>query len=100
MFTGIVQAVGRIEALHPHRVAAGLRPGTPDRGPYLGAVPGWRGLWSATGHFRSGLILAPITGQIIADLIIRGATTWDIARIAPGREITDGKPMVEDPSGA
>ncbi len=77
-----------------------LRPGTPDRGPYLGAVPGWRGLWSATGHFRSGLILAPLTGQIITDLIVRGSTPWDIARLAPGREITNGKPMVEDPSGA
>lgn len=82
------------------RTWAGLRPGTPDRGPYIGAVQGWRGLWSATGHFRSGLILAPITGQIMADLIIRGQTQWDIARIAPGREITKGKPMVEDPSGA
>jgi glycine oxidase len=82
------------------RTWAGLRPGTPDRGPYLGAVPGWRGLWSASGHFRSGLILAPITGQIMADLIVRGSTPWDIARIAPGREVTAGKPMVEDPSGA
>lgn len=82
------------------RTWAGLRPGTPDRGPYIGAVPGWRGLWSATGHFRSGLILAPITGQIMADLIIRGQTPWDISRLAPGREITKGKPMVEDPSGA
>lgn len=82
------------------RTWAGLRPGTPDRGPYIGPVPGWRGLWSAAGHFRSGLILAPITGQIMADLIIRGQTPWDIGRLAPGREITKGKPMVEDPSGA
>lgn len=82
------------------RTWAGLRPGTPDRGPYLGAVPGWRGLWSATGHFRSGLILAPLTGEIITDLIVRGSTPWDIARLAPGRDVSDGKPMVEDPSGA
>ncbi|GMV98050.1 MAG: glycine oxidase ThiO [Phycisphaerae bacterium] len=79
---------------------AGLRPGTPDRGPYLGPVPGWSGLWSATGHFRSGLILAPITAVIISELIRTGRTQYDIARLAPGREVSRAKPMVEDPSGA
>ncbi|GMU20231.1 MAG: glycine oxidase ThiO [Phycisphaerae bacterium] len=68
---------------------SGLRPGTPDRGPYIGKVPGWEGLWSATGHFRSGLILAPITAEIMADLIIRGTTPWDLGRLAPGREVKE-----------
>lgn len=82
------------------RTWAGLRPGTPDRGPYIGAVPGWRGLWSATGHFRSGLILAPITSEIVSELIRTGRTRWDISRLTVGREATRGTPMVEDPSGA
>ncbi len=71
------------------RTWAGLRPGTPDNWPYIGAVPGIDGLWAATGHFRSGLTLAPITAQIVADLIVRDETEYDLARTAPGREIEE-----------
>jgi glycine oxidase len=49
---------------------AGLRPGTPDHLPYLGSVPGWDGLYVATGHGRKGLILAPITGDLMTRLIL------------------------------
>jgi glycine oxidase len=49
---------------------AGLRPGTPDHFPYLGPVPGWDGLYAATGHGRKGLVLAPITGELTARLIL------------------------------
>jgi glycine oxidase len=45
--------------------AAGLRPGTPDNGPIVGesAVPG---LWWATGHWRNGILLAPLTAEALA----------------------------------
>ncbi|HMB03788.1 MAG TPA: glycine oxidase ThiO [Isosphaeraceae bacterium] len=52
------------------RAWAGLRPGTPDLLPYLGPVPGWEGLFAATGHGRKGIILAPITGELMARLIL------------------------------
>jgi glycine oxidase len=47
---------------------AGLRPGTPDNAPVLGPsqLPG---LVLATGHFRSGVLLAPVTADIIADYL-------------------------------
>src|SRR6202040_1293686 len=47
---------------------AGLRPGTPDALPILGATatPGY---YVATGHFRDGILLAPITARIMADVI-------------------------------
>ncbi|MBI2931505.1 MAG: FAD-dependent oxidoreductase [Planctomycetes bacterium] len=48
---------------------AGLRPATPDRLPYLGRPPDLSGLVLATGHFRNGILLAPITAALIADLI-------------------------------
>lgn len=48
---------------------AGLRPGSPDDAPMLGRVPGWEGLLVATGHYRNGILLSPITGRLIADLI-------------------------------
>ena len=47
---------------------AGLRPGTPDGLPILGASP-VRGLFFAAGHYRNGILLAPITARRLADLL-------------------------------
>ncbi len=70
---------------------AGLRPGTPDGRPYLGPVPGRRNLWAATGHFRTGLTLAPVTAAIITDRILYGRCRYDLTRCAPGRH--RGRPL-------
>lgn len=48
---------------------AGFRPGTPDGLPILGRDPDVRGLCYATGHFRNGILLAPVTARCVADLI-------------------------------
>ncbi|HUF51184.1 MAG TPA: glycine oxidase ThiO [Longimicrobiales bacterium] len=48
---------------------AGFRPATPDGFPILGADPHVDGLIYATGHFRNGILLAPITAECIADII-------------------------------
>ncbi|MCI0822524.1 MAG: glycine oxidase ThiO [Chloroflexi bacterium] len=48
---------------------AGLRPGSPDDAPMMGPVPGWDGLLVATGHYRNGILLSPITGKLIADYV-------------------------------
>jgi glycine oxidase len=50
---------------------AGLRPATPDNAPVLGpgAVPG---LQLATGHYRNGILLAPITGEVLAESLTTG----------------------------
>lgn len=45
---------------------AGLRPGSPDGRPLIGPAPGLRGLWVATGHTRNGILLAPVTAQLVA----------------------------------
>ncbi len=50
---------------------AGLRPGTADRLPYLGAIPGVENGFIAAGHFRSGLQLSPATAVVMAQ-VIRG----------------------------
>lgn len=51
---------------------AGLRPGTPDSLPILGADPDWPELVYATGHFRNGVLLAPLTAELIAEAVVRG----------------------------
>jgi len=63
---------------------AGLRPGTPDALPILGATstPGY---YVATGHFRDGILLAPITAQVMADVITGVAPAHDLAAFAPAR---------------
>src|SRR2546430_9882223 len=50
------------------RTWAGLRPATPDGRPILGREPEVERLWYATGHGRSGILLAALTGEITADL--------------------------------
>ena len=51
---------------------AGLRPATPDELPVIGPDPKVPGLIHASGHYRNGVLLAPITAKLIGDLIIEG----------------------------
>ncbi len=64
---------------------AGLRPGTHDDLPYLGPLPAYPGIWAATGHFRDGILLTPITAQLIANLILGRSPGLEIAAFAPSR---------------
>jgi glycine oxidase len=48
---------------------AGFRPMTPDGLPILGQDPSLAGLYYATGHFRNGILLAPVTAAALADLV-------------------------------
>jgi len=63
---------------------AGLRPGSPDNLPILGATqtPGY---FVATGHFRDGILLAPITAQVMAQLITGATPEYDISPFSPAR---------------
>ncbi|HKF20551.1 MAG TPA: glycine oxidase ThiO [Candidatus Angelobacter sp.] len=63
---------------------AGLRPGSPDDLPLLGATA-TPGLFLATGHFRNGILLAPVSARIIADLATGKPTTPDISVFSPLR---------------
>jgi glycine oxidase len=63
---------------------AGLRPGTPDLRPYLGATP-VEGYYVAAGHYRNGILLTPVTALAIAQLILEGRSAIDLAAFAPAR---------------
>jgi glycine oxidase len=63
---------------------AGFRPRAPDGLPVLG--PGEiGGLFYATGHYRNGILLAPITGNVIADAIVDGVVPQSIQAFSPNR---------------
>jgi glycine oxidase len=63
---------------------AGLRPGTPDSLPILGATP-TPGYYVATGHFRDGILLAPLTAQVMADVISGTDPGFDLTPFSPTR---------------
>jgi len=49
---------------------AGLRPGSPEGIPFIGEVPEHPGLWLNCGHYRNGLVLAPASCRLLADLML------------------------------
>lgn len=63
---------------------AGLRPGTPDSLPILGPTP-TPGYYVATGHFRDGILLAPITALVMARVIAGKAPDYDLNAFSPAR---------------
>ncbi|PUB31283.1 glycine oxidase [Pseudomonas sp. GV105] len=66
---------------------AGLRPGSPEGIPYIGPVPGFNGLWLNCGHYRNGLVLAPASCQLFADLLLGHTPIIDPAPYAPAGRI-------------
>lgn len=63
---------------------AGLRPGSPDNAPILGATE-VEGLIVATGHYRNGILLTPVTADAIAELVVDGKAPDVIAPFGPSR---------------
>ena len=66
-------------------VRAGLRPVTRDELPVIGARAGEPGLVYATGHYRNGALLAPITAQIVADAVLEGRFHPALEALGPDR---------------
>jgi len=66
-------------------VRVGLRPGTPDDLPVLGRSPTMPNLVYATGHYRSGILLAPVTARLVADLVLDGREDPLLGAVSPGR---------------
>jgi glycine oxidase len=65
-------------------VCTGLRPGSPDNAPLIGES-GTDGLVLATGHYRNGVLLAPVTADAVAGLIVDGRLPDAVAPFVPGR---------------
>lgn len=78
------------------RIWSGLRPAAPDGRPYIGPVASIGGLYVATGHFRSGLTLAPITADVITELIKGDTVECDLTAFVPGRPFQSDSAAQED----
>ena len=67
---------------------AGLRPGTPDGLPILGATS-TQGYFVAAGHFRDGILLAPVTARLMGQAISGEKSALDISRFSPQRFLAE-----------
>jgi glycine oxidase len=64
---------------------AGLRPRAADDLPVIGACAEIEGIWYATGHYRNGILLAPITGELIARAIVDKVVPPVLSTFSPDR---------------
>ncbi|MBB5491724.1 FAD-dependent oxidoreductase [Nocardiopsis metallicus] len=78
------ELVPGVSELEITETCVGLRPGSPDNEPLLGPtrVPG---LHLAAGHFRHGVLLAPVTGEVMAEALVTGALPSHARRFAADR---------------
>ena len=67
------------------RAWAGLRPRLPDGLPAIGRFADIPNLVVATGHYRSGILLGPLTGELIADLILDKEPPFPLQAFSPDR---------------
>jgi glycine oxidase len=68
LLNGALRAAPALDDFSVSEQWAGLRPATPDGLPYIGRTA-LDGLYAAAGHFRNGILLAPVTATAIADAI-------------------------------
>jgi glycine/D-amino acid oxidase-like deaminating enzyme len=61
-----------------------LRPDTPDHLPIIGPTE-MKGLMMATGHYRNGILLAPVTAKIVRDWIVNGKAEFSAETFSPLR---------------
>jgi glycine oxidase len=71
--------VPQLAAAALHFEWAGLRPGSADGLPMIGPLPQWPNVIAATGHYRNGILLGPLTGALVAN----GITTGDWRDVPP-----------------
>jgi len=64
---------------------SGLRPRAPDNLPVLGPCDEIGGLFYATGHYRNGILLAPVTGELITEAVVAGVTSPLLGPFSPSR---------------
>ena len=84
MRQGAIRLVPALAQARMLEAWAGLRPGSPDNLPILGAtrIPGY---FVATGHFRDGILLTPVTAQVMAQMVTGGQLEHDVSPFSPAR---------------
>jgi glycine oxidase len=84
LFQAAVELVPGLANSRQHEAWAGLRPATPDELPTLGKTS-TAGFFVATGHYRDGILLAPITARVLTALILDKSPGFDLQPFFPAR---------------
>jgi glycine oxidase len=84
ILTGAISLVPALESARIEETWAGLRPDSPDHLPILGPTD-LDGLLIATGHFRSGILLTPVTARLIREWVTTQKVSTDWAPFSPMR---------------
>jgi glycine oxidase len=84
IFSAVQELVPVLGSAEVIETWSGLRPDTPDHLPLLGPS-GIAGLTIATGHYRNGILLAPITAQLAGEWITGGRVSMDWEMLSPLR---------------
>ena len=74
-----------LRSRQPPRAWAGLRPVTPDMLPILGTDPDHPSVIYACGHSRNGVLMGPLTGDLVADLVTGAPLSHDLSQFRPNR---------------
>lgn len=85
LLRGAIELVPSVRDLPIARTWCGFRPWAPDSLPILGPWPGVEGLFIATGHFRNGILLAPITARVMTEWMTVGRPSLDVSEFLPDR---------------
>ncbi|HEV7214418.1 MAG TPA: glycine oxidase ThiO [Chloroflexota bacterium] len=72
----------------------GLRPAVPDRLPVIGWAPGYRNLMLATAHYRNGVLLGPLTGNLVTEMLLQREPGWELRPYRPQRLTAGGSGVV------
>jgi glycine oxidase len=85
LLANVVRGVPALRDAAIRTMWAGLRPAAVDNMPILGPVSACAGLYMATGHFRNGILLSPITAQLLTEWLTGNEPDLDLAPFTPDR---------------
>ncbi|MDN4617755.1 FAD-dependent oxidoreductase [Paenibacillus sp. PsM32] len=93
LLSGAEQFLPAIGSATFERCWSGIRPGTPDELPYLGRIQPLAGLWTASGHYRNGMLLAAGTAKWMAEALINNDTAHIPDCFSPERALQKSKSL-------
>lgn len=85
LLNAAVELMPSLERAQFQEARAGLRPKTVDELPAIGRSSTMPHVFYATGHYRNGVLLAPLTASLIADLVLEGRERPELADVRPAR---------------
>jgi glycine oxidase len=85
LLSAAIGLVPSLESAHFEEVRVGFRPKAVDELPVIGRSETMPRVFYALGHYRNGVLLAPLTAALMADLVLEGKERKELALVRPGR---------------